>query len=240
MLPVNILACRYDRLVYVRTLKCASSFYYGNLTTNYGWYPISYQDIDWEHDHVFSHIMDPMTRNLKGKLEYLIMTSQADLLQNPAFLEFVREICFFDEHSVSYQDIYGDHCREIDWILLKEQPVLDDRPKHIRCDEDFEILSMYLRAQREYWRQSIRHTEILINHFASDHPLFDRWNQLFARPADDRMLALFRMLKEDNLRRDLVQSQLGSYLSADIELYQLVVEKFNPHGETWPEITWLK
>jgi len=240
MLPVDTLACRYGRLVYVRTLKCASSFYYGNLTMNYGWTPMAYRNIDWEHDHVFSHVMDPVTRNLKGKLEHLLITGQENLLSSAKFLMFVRDICFFDEHSISYQDVYGDRRGEIDWIPLKASPTLEGRPGVLRSNEDFERLMIYDRVLKEYHQESMRLTENLINHFEPQHPAFDRWNSEFARPADNRMLNLFRVLQEDNLRRDLIQSNLGQYLSADIELFHLIMEKFNPRGASWPEVTWLK
>lgn len=241
MIPVNVMCCRYGDLVYARNLKCASSYFYGNLTVNYGWTPISYEDIDWQRDHVFSHIMDPVRRNLKGKLEYLKMTNLASLLLDPAFLTFMRDICFFDEHSISYHDTFVDRCDLIDWIPLGEPPSMAGRPDLIQGDQDFQDLAMYDRQQQAYWLESQRLTETLIQNFQHGHPLFDRWNSvLFARPADNVMLQQFDIMLQDHNQRDFLQSKLYLYLSKDIELYGMIQSRFYPQAQTWPEITWLK
>jgi hypothetical protein len=241
MIPVTVMCCRFGNLVYVRNLKCASSYFYGNLTINYGWTVISYDEIDWQREHVFSHIMHPVRRNLKGKLEYLKMIDSGQLLLNPMFLMFMRDICFFDEHSVSYHDTFVDRCDLIDWIPLNEPPSMAGRPDQIRSDQDFLDIARFDRQQQEYWLEARRLTEILIHHFQLGHPLFDRWDHnLFARPADNVMLKQFDRILDDHNQRDLLQSQLYLYLSKDIELYEMIQSKFNPQAQTWPEMTWLK
>jgi hypothetical protein len=238
MIPINRLACRFENLVYVRTLKCASSFYYNNLTQSYAWQPLDYDDIDWQQHHVFSHIMDPVTRNIKAKLEYLIMNSHTDLLKLPDFRYFFRDVAVLDEHSMSYQDYYGDHCDEIDWIPLGDPP--ESQRHFASIFSEFEEQRRRRQEQREFFTQSVVLTQRLIQHYAPQHPGFHHWRFDHARPASDQMLTDYQLLLQDHLARDDSNSLVTSYLSHDIELYQSVLEKFNPDGVAWPDTSWLK
>jgi hypothetical protein len=105
-------------LVYVRTLKCASTFFWETLKKN-GWWEIRFNDIDWKNQRVFSHILDPDQRRHKGVAEYIDMNDAYDLFyHSETFKKFVAHIPTLDQHSVSYHDQYGNYCNQIDWIPL--------------------------------------------------------------------------------------------------------------------------
>lgn len=235
MISPKILCCRFGRLVYVRTLKCASSFYYTNLTQHYNWQPEDYASINWKHDHVFGHLLDPTVRSLKAKVEYLIMHKLTHLIYYPEFLIMLRDLCFFDEHGYSYQDIYGDRCYQIDWIPLSIPPdILVDLP-----DDEYSR-ALYESSQQEYFNISIQHTQQLIAYYEPNHSNFNCWNTLFARPADKRMKQWYHLLYQNHQARGTDQTQIIEYLRYDIDLFTSVRQKFNPQGMMWPEMTWLR
>ena len=70
--PRNFInAYRYKNYVYLRNLKCASGFFVANFK-KFGWTQILFQDIDWETDVVFSHILNPIERRHKSIREVLV------------------------------------------------------------------------------------------------------------------------------------------------------------------------
>ena len=105
-------------LTYVRTLKCASTFFWETFK-KIGWSEIRFNEIDWKNQHVFSHMMDPDQRRHKGVAEYIDMNNAYDLFyHNETFRKFVAHVPSLDQHSVSYYDQYGNYCNQIDWIPL--------------------------------------------------------------------------------------------------------------------------
>lgn len=202
-------ACTCGPLVYVRTLKCASSFFYNNLVETYRWDEINYKDINWGEQHVFGHLLDPLERRHKGILEFLIMRNSLDLLENPVFQNLIKDVHSLDEHSYSYHSYYGRMAYLIDWIPL-------NRPHH-------EITAL---TEKLLWKFGIRNFS---------------WDQEHARPASDEMRYYLNILKEI-WPKDRYQIQLGTqeFLSRDKKLYDQVVGKFNPHGDTWNDISWLR
>jgi hypothetical protein len=110
---------RWKNLVYVRTLKCGSEFFYRNFTEVAGWETEKYENIDWEKDHAFSYCMDPVKRRHKGIAEFLIHTGTVDLLmEHDGFGEMLAQVPFLDEHSVALTTLYKDRINLIDWIPL--------------------------------------------------------------------------------------------------------------------------
>jgi len=103
-------------LVYVRTLKCASTYYSEEFLRN-GWTKTSVRDIDWQNDHVFSFIMDPLDRRLKGLAEFISMYPGTEKLLDQDSI-FWKKLTSIDMHSVSYHLTYHDYVRKIDWIPI--------------------------------------------------------------------------------------------------------------------------
>jgi hypothetical protein len=105
-------------LVYVRTLKCASTFFWESFK-KLGWWEIKFDEIDWKNQHVFSHMLEPDQRRHKGVAEYVNMNDAYDLFyQNETFRKFIAHTPSLDQHSTSYHDQYGNYCNQIDWIPL--------------------------------------------------------------------------------------------------------------------------
>lgn len=115
----NIECARWGNLVYARTLKAGSEFFYRNFTQTAGWEPQRWADIDWDRDHVFSYVMDPIRRRHKGISEVLIQTQATDLLfNNPAFASVIAQVPCLDDHSASLHNIYGDRINSIEWLPM--------------------------------------------------------------------------------------------------------------------------
>lgn len=131
----NIRCLQWQHLVYVRTLKCASEFFWSNLQ-HVGWQEIAWADIKWEynqwqHNHVFSFIMDPIKRRHKGMAEWVIHNGcQHELLTDAKFQLLINAAPSLDEHSASLEDLYGDRMDYIEWL-----PVTKDHAVAIRSAE---------------------------------------------------------------------------------------------------------
>ena len=106
---------RYDNLVYLRTVKCASSYYSKFFKSN-GWIEDTANNIDWKNDHVFSFIMNPEERRLKGLTEFVSANNQHQLLDCDFI--FWGGVLYLDMHSVPYSISYGKYVNKIDWIPI--------------------------------------------------------------------------------------------------------------------------
>lgn len=116
----NITCLRRSRLVYARTLKCGSEFFWRNFR-DVGWQEIAWQDINWENNHVFSFIMDPIQRRHKGMAEWVIYNDfREQVMQDPAFQRMINSAPSLDEHSACLRDLYGARMVDIDWLPMTE------------------------------------------------------------------------------------------------------------------------
>ena len=109
---------RLNNLVYLKTLKCAST-YYANVFEFNGWKKDTANNIDWDKDHVFSFMMHPVTRRSKGLAQFVYGTGKTDLLKQDAI--FWGNVVYLDLHAMPYTTSYGDFAYKIDWILLDHQ-----------------------------------------------------------------------------------------------------------------------
>jgi hypothetical protein len=205
-----IQACTNGPLTYLRTLKNASSFFYNSFTGSLRWWPISWAEIQWHETHVFSHIQDPVERRHKGILEYLLITNCEDLLLDTKFQRLIKHVPCMDEHTVSLFEMYGSWCHSIDWI-----PLYPDHAMTTALTE--KLLKVY--GQR----------------------LFP-WDHAEARPASDKMRELCQLLRDIWIDADqgYLPGHTKAYLSRDLDLYDKVMSKFNPHGDQWSSCSWLR
>ena len=207
-----VLTCGH--LVYVRTLKCASTFFW-NSFKKLDWWEIEFDKIDWKHQYVFSHMMDPVARRHKGVAEYINMHNAYDLFyQNETFKKFIAPIPCLDLHSASYYDQYGNYCNQIDWIPLSG------------------------RSHEHTWwlthEEVVAKTDLLLRHHGIK--VFDRWSWEQTHCSSDRQKKLVADLE------DLWCEQpdwANWYLQRDRELYHRVISRFNYAAATWPESSWL-
>jgi hypothetical protein len=116
--PVPNTALRKGTVVYVRNLKCASTFFYQNFKMQ-GWTATDYYDIDWKTDFVFSHIMDPIIRRHKGLAEYICEVDMGQhYLDSPGLQNILTSCLFLDRHGIPYSHAFAGHCQHIHWVPL--------------------------------------------------------------------------------------------------------------------------
>jgi hypothetical protein len=112
---------RHDNLVYITNFKCASTFFYNNFQKTFKWQQIKFEDITWGTDHVFSHILDPIERRVKGIAEFIDMLDLPNSFIKNIGLQFlIQQTPLLDIHSVPYCIMFGEYARKIDWIPLEQ------------------------------------------------------------------------------------------------------------------------
>ena len=104
-------------LVYVRSPKCASTYYYGLLKAN-GWKDIKFNDIDWEQHHVFSFITEPYVRHVKGLVQDIVGAGIEKILLNWHGASFWEDLPWLGGHSQPLTFTFGDKFDLIDWIPI--------------------------------------------------------------------------------------------------------------------------
>jgi hypothetical protein len=224
MIKVNqtvIPALRYNNLVYVRNLKCASTFFYENLLNVLGWKKTSYDDINWELDHVFGHLIDPVERRHKGVAEFIDMCGLTDKFVNDDQLQsLLRATPFLDRHAVSYTNIFKEKCYSIDWIPLVSSAHNDN----------------------------ILNTQKLLKYYGHNIAMAD-WDLTYVHPGDPLKKQAETILRKNwidaitspnsRLTNNVTECEF-EYLKLDIALYTQVLEKFSPTFNAWNEVSWLK
>ena len=197
-------------LVYVRTLKAASTFFFNNFIQD-SWKDIHYNDINWSKDHVFSYILDPVIRRNKALAEAVISGRCQMLSFIPEFLELISGAAFLDTHGISLHTQYKNRVRNIDWIPLSKWP-----------------------------NDGIRYTEKLLKWYDVGIPVWQKEyiheSSLSNKSIYDKIAAVTKDVFGETLSH---KEELQDYLRNDILLYLEVVSKFNPHCKTWPEMSWL-
>jgi len=204
-------ACTCGKLVYVRTLKTASTFFWESFRNKLGWTEIAFDQIDWQQQRVFSHILDPRMRRIKGIAEFVWMNHTQDQLStDPAYRTFVQQTPVLDQHTVSYYENFGDHCDQIDWI-----PLIPNAPRQQVAD----LTSL-----------------MLIDHGIK---IFNRWEWSMHHSSEADKKQIQKQVVEC-LNSTVDSSAVDQYLRQDTVLYQRVLNRFNPDGRTWAEVSWLR
>lgn len=116
---------RHKNLVYLPITKHASTSYTELFANRLNW-KSSYSDlIDWETDYVFSHLLHPYTRHLKGITTCIQKYNLYDLVDNEKFLTLLGT-AVFDLHSYPLSPALGENRFKIDWLLLDHPDVSGD------------------------------------------------------------------------------------------------------------------
>ena len=110
-----------NNLVYVSTMKCAHQFYCHVAEKNY-WDPFNFKDIDWQKDHVFGFIMDPIELYLKGLAEDLDTDRHIELYKELYNINYSRNIILLTAHSIPPSIRYQEYRYKIDWIPMVSKP----------------------------------------------------------------------------------------------------------------------
>lgn len=215
----NVHIYRNKNVVYLATLKAASTFYTSLVLAN-NWEVIRFSDINWSIDHVFGFIVDPKVRYLKAVTEdyfneevEMVIDGIEDWVPDPEFQNILCAIlgkhksqCFvLTHHSLPLSVTLGDYVRKIDWI-----PADTD----IRSEIFFTKLCEKYKIAIDYTSENI--DEHKSNAYKT--LIFNKLKDLFGN---------------GNYFQELV-------LAKDIDLYNEVKSKFNVNGSTWDEISWLR
>lgn len=198
-------------LVYVKNLKCASTFFGSSFVNCWRWEPILWSDIDWDYHHVFGHMLDPVQRRFKGLAEYINMHNLNELFLNDTnFQNFVTNAVVLDEHTSSYHDTFGQSVYHIDWI-----PITDYT--HNQVIEFTERLMRFhgIRRTKNWDYNNVHRT----------HPekqiIQQKLEQLFEKQC-------------------YWPQSVQWYLEKDVKLYNHINKKFDSAAETWDKSSWLR
>jgi hypothetical protein len=206
----RVRACSCGPVVYLATLKCASTFFYSNLIENYKWEEIKFSHIDWSSQRVFSHLLDPIERRHKAIAEYLFMTNTQDLWYSSFnFRQMISGVASLDEHSMSYFETYGNYAWMIDWIPLN-------------TDHD----------------TVIHFTNKLMNSYGQ--VLLDKWDLELAHVGTTDKTNLTNEIRAQWQSQEYKSDNINVYFERDIMLYQTVTKNFNRFGDRWGDISWLR
>ena len=204
-------AYRSGRLVYIPIPKIASSSFRYLFGETLVWQQTQVDQIDWDHDHVFSHIMDPMVRHAKGTAECVIQYDMLDVVEDPKFQKLLAT-CVFDIHSYPIvQCIGAENCQKIDWIPI----------------DLVEVDGNTLTAK------FLKHHGIDIS--AQDLPkLYTSTDSLLG----DEKQALSVRILELHKKYD-VNNTLSYFYDRDIVLYNHVKVTIRWWQDSWDQISWL-
>jgi hypothetical protein len=185
----HISCLRKNKLIYARTLKAGSEFFYKNFQAA-GWIEVTFDSINWDNETVFSHIMDPIQRRHKGISEVIISTGTRTLLLNNKgnFDRLLKLIPFLDAHSASLHNIYGNNVRKINWLLLTNDHSVAVKETDRFLDQhgvppidwnvDFThntgsyMSDIYVRV-KELWENDPQYDDTVRNYFQPDIELFN-------------------------------------------------------------------
>ena len=107
-----------DNLVYALVLKNASS-YYTNLFEYNNWQKIIYREINWNDDHLFGFIMDPIKRFYKGVTQDLVTNNIKNISKFlNSNIENNGHFLLMTPHSTPITFTHRSIYRNIDWIPL--------------------------------------------------------------------------------------------------------------------------
>lgn len=210
LIKYNVHICKKGNLVYLASLKAASTFYKTLLVHN-GWDTIGFDSIDWGQNHVFGFMADPVKKYIKAITEDYFNEETEQLVADVEFQNLLRKIlsrhrkqCFvLTYHSLPLSITLGDYANKVDWIPLGEN---SDRLFTKLCEKYKITLDYTLDGvdvhESDWYKNSI----------------YEELTTLFG---------------EGNYFRDLI-------LAKDIDLYNEVKSKINVNGTTWEEISWLR
>jgi len=180
-------------LVYVPTLKAASTYFRTHLLAN-EFVPVNQEHIRFADNHLFSHIMEPIKRRNKGVTEFFhgkLPLPDKQLLQGAKVYDALLQILqapYFDEHSAPLHLLFHGFINQIYFIpidvkeleyleitsvfLRQHGIVIDFPPKKIHQSgisqiEIFHVVEKHLES-------SMQHSNLVEATFAQDIALYQR------------------------------------------------------------------
>lgn len=203
---------RHRNLVYAKSFG-SEDRYWVNLFVSLGWTQVSFNNIDWDNDRVFSFIIDPVKRRTRGVVNCLMENNYLNLLNDNGFCNFLKWLPAIDINSLSYHDIWHDYCDKIKWF-----------PADLPNVDSFSLLENYAQ---EFNSQKLSRANLLtaynnpwlLEASLEDHSLKHDVNEFRSEEKQE----LFKKITE--LFGDGVH-YTWQYLSKDIELYEDTCKPF--------------
>lgn len=122
----NVHCYKRKNLIYIGTYKTAST-YYKTLLLDNGWNQVWFKDINWDRDHVFGFINDPVVRYMKGVVQDLynwedpaLVDKAFDIISNHK-----NQLLLLSEHSMPICLTLKEYVNRVDWI-----PINEETPSH--------------------------------------------------------------------------------------------------------------
>jgi hypothetical protein len=199
-------------LTCIATLKCGSSFLTATFNQNCRWRQIPFSEINWDKSHVFTLMTDPLTRRYKAITEWLFQKKLvSEYYKNVELQNFVLSTPILDIHSYGYvYNYYENFCDLIDWIPMESVKNHDGVKWAIE-----KLLEKYKIYIDQYW----------------------------ASNGASNISSVTKKKLEADIKEKFESSpdeKIMEHLLPDIDLYNRVVQKFNPSGNIWDEISWLR
>jgi hypothetical protein len=215
MVDSNFTCYRHGNLVYFKSLKCASTFYLNLFDTHLNWQKIGTNDINWATDRVFSHIRNPINKRNSGMAEYFTTYVR------PAELR-ARVAALLDDDGlvkvVGQSPYYDPHNLSFHDMLGDYAELVDWIP----IDVDVDHVSMTMKLLSE---NGIKLTGMELTNLSDKEKNISTGNK--------------KKICDQLTKVDLTPL-IKKYLDYDFILYNHVVDFFNPSGNNWDEISWLK
>lgn len=201
-----------DVLTCIATLKCGSSFLTATFNQNCRWRQIPFSEINWDKSHVFSLMSNPLTRRYKAIAEWLYQKNLVnEFYKNIELQNFVMSTPILDIHSYGYvYNYYENFCDLIDWIPVESVKNHDGVKWAIS-----KLLEKY---------------KIYISHYWADDK-------------ESNISTVSKKKLEATIKENFISSpnkRIMEYLLPDIELHDRVFQRFNPSGDNWDNISWLR
>lgn len=221
-----VYVCRKDNVVYCGHRISASSFYYFMLIEKCGWEVIKLSDINWHKDVVFSFILDPWDRHIKGIAADLSMISdeKREQLLNVGDVLF-EHLLIFSYHSIPVTTVYGKYANMIHWIPLDLNAV-DHNNYPLESANHINLFKKFT----EYYNVGV--SDQLIEEYNRDSKKLNVQHKNI--PESTR-----RVTEMYNNRLGVGNSALWVSLEPDFQLYHNVIQNTHHWEETWNNITWL-
>ena len=202
----RVVVYRHHSLVFIPVPKCGF-IYYHDLFTRMGWEQITLDKVNFDQHIVFTAIMNPTDRYLKGLTEWFWKRIRFDnfdnLEQQELFFNIASDILITDIHTMPYTVEYQGIINKIHWI-----------PSDNLSDNEVKQSMMHLFKKHNYNIQ-----------LPLDEPRLHQSNP--------KKLKLYQALKNVHIRKKQKTFELlYVFLAEDLKFYRQLVNKFDP---TWSD-----
>lgn len=202
----TVVVYKYQTLVFLPVPKCGY-VYYHDLFTRLGWEKTTLDKIDFDQHVVFTAIMDPMDRYLKGLTEWMWkkikFNDYNNLEQQELFFGLASDLLITDVHTMPYTVEYQGIIDKIHWI-----------PSDRLSDNQVKQAMMNLFKKHNYDIQ-----------LPLDEPRLHE--------SGTEKLKLYQAIKNIHSSKEQKHfniSLLYIFLAADLKFYRQLVDSFDP---TW-------